>query len=128
MASVREQWARKVSEALVTETDGKWVVLTGTDGVIQVYRLFSRPAPGRLVFVRSLHGHLGKIHSIALSDGRCVSIGDDGSTWVWDLESNWGVEVRGGCTDLTNAGRVVFDERRILSVNEEGLEISHFDI
>jgi hypothetical protein len=128
MATVREQWSRKVAEAVATETDGKWVVLAGTDNVIQVYRLFGRPAPGRLTFVRTLHGHINGIHSLALSDGRCVSIGNDGSIWVWDLECDWGVEVRGRSTDLSRAGRVVFDERRILCADQNGLEISHFDI
>jgi len=128
MSVVREQWSRKVSEVVATETDGKWVILAGSDNVIQVYRLHSRPTPGRLSFVRSLHGHLCGIRSMALSDGRCVSLGNDGCVWVWDLEGDWGVEVRGGSADLTRASRVVFDDRKILCANRDGLEISHFDI
>lgn len=128
LRSLREQWDRKVMKVTATETDGKWVVFAGSANTIQVYRVLKRPAPGQLAFVRSLHGHLGRIHSIALSDGRCVSVGVDGSVWVWDLEMDWGAEVKRGTGDVTLAGKVVFDERRILCVKDGQLEISHFDI
>ncbi|KAJ1596653.1 hypothetical protein NDA14_003013 [Ustilago hordei] len=39
----------------------------------------------RLVHRRSLHGHTGSVHSVALEDGRCVSASADGSIMVWSL-------------------------------------------
>ncbi|EJD03257.1 uncharacterized protein FOMMEDRAFT_168270 [Fomitiporia mediterranea MF3/22] len=68
---------------------------------LQLYRLYiptsSSTVSGnglRLTFVRYLHGHTGPVAALALSDGRCVSRGTDGSIWVWDLERGWGVEVQ----------------------------------
>lgn len=39
----------------------------------------------RLIHRRSLHGHTGSVHSVALEDGRCVSGSADGSVMVWSL-------------------------------------------
>ena len=121
-------WMMKRVGAPIPSPDGKWVVFAGSGSTIQVYRMFSNRRIPQLKFVRSLHGHLGRIHSIALSDGRCVSVGTDGSVWVWDLEMDWDVQVRGGEAEVCLSGRTVFDERRILCLKGGDLEISRFDV
>ncbi|SJX65358.1 uncharacterized protein SRS1_15629 [Sporisorium reilianum f. sp. reilianum] len=93
--------------------DDPFVVLGASDNLIEVYELLgattfvrrtprdihspasasrsatatpSSPTQGlRLVHRRSLHGHTGSVHSVALEDGRCVSGGADGSVMVWSL-------------------------------------------
>jgi hypothetical protein len=131
----REQWSRKVTHVRATATDGKWVAFAGSDNNIQIYRLSKSRKPGlgirgedQLTFVRTLFGHIGSIHSLALADGRCVSLGTDGSLWVWDLEMDWGVEVQRGEENARLVGPVVFDERRILCVRDRKLEVSSFDV
>ncbi|KAJ3763986.1 hypothetical protein EV360DRAFT_32345 [Lentinula raphanica] len=112
---------------------------------LQLYRLslpssttISTSTP-RLTFVRTLHGQLGPVAALALSDGRCVSFGVNGSIWVWDLESIAGTEVATAAAHrdhsfndalrLADATRsVMFDERRIVTaVNERVIE-RRFDI
>ncbi|THH08154.1 hypothetical protein EW145_g2893 [Phellinidium pouzarii] len=121
-------------------------------------KLNATHSPGgvRMTFVRMLHGHTGPVIALAVADGRCVSLGADGSLWVWDLEKGWGVEVQephrpvrvGPYTseyvgaddddeDIGNRrevpmdtplGTVVFDERRIVTTNAYGIEARRFDI
>jgi hypothetical protein len=45
--------------------------------------------PPKLTFVRTLEGPPTStaIDSLYLADGRCVSLGRNGSIWVWDLEA-----------------------------------------
>lgn len=113
---------------------------------LQLYRLHfpssnSATTPPKLTFVRTLHGQTGSISSLALADGRCVSLSLNGSIWVWDLESGGGAEVAGACDiDLEREGfeeeeisrchkhSVVFDERRIISAGKGGMQIRRFDI
>ncbi|KAJ3989945.1 hypothetical protein F5890DRAFT_1483678 [Lentinula detonsa] len=110
---------------------------------LQLYRLslpsstsISSSAP-KLTFVRTLHGQIGPVAALALSDGRCVSFGVNGSIWVWDLESTSGTAVATTLTDrsfddvdrLANAKRsVVFDERRIVTAVNERFVERRFDI
>ncbi|KAJ4483277.1 hypothetical protein J3R30DRAFT_3447351 [Lentinula aciculospora] len=109
---------------------------------LQLYRLslpsfasISSSAP-KLTFVRTLHGQLGPVAALALSDGRCVSFGVNGSIWVWDLESTTGTQVAAPIDDsfddafeLTNAKRSVgFDERRIVTAVNEYVAERRFDI
>ncbi len=108
----------------------------------------------RLTFVRFLHGHTGPVIALSLADGRCVSLGADGSLWVWDLEKGWSAEVQEpqypiGSLDPRKSesedpdeddiadndvipealmGSVVFDERRIISATAHGVELRNFDI
>ena len=166
--SIREQWGRKVAGVADTQTDGKWVVLAPIDQptspstmhssyharlgttscALQLYRLHipsmnaSSNATPRMTFVRMLYGHTGPVIALALADGRCVSLGADGSLWVWDLEKGWGVEVQAthrsfdpdGSTNSSAVangvplGKVVFDERRIVSADIYGIEARRFDI
>jgi len=87
----------------------------------------------RLSFVRFLFGHAGPVVALALADGRCVSLGADGSVWAWDLEADTGAEVasvqgqsaRGRDTEK---GTVIFDERRILSAGTQGVVMRCFDV
>jgi hypothetical protein len=71
---------------------------------------------------------------MALADGRCVTLGKNGSIWVWDLESGTGAEVaspsRSGDpeVDLVEKGTVAFDDRRIITARGGTLLIHQFDI
>ncbi|KAG6873424.1 hypothetical protein C0995_015849 [Termitomyces sp. Mi166 len=109
---------------------------------LQLYRLFLPPTSNsvaapipRLTFVRSLHGQTGPIASLALADGRCVSLGLNGSLWVWDLEAGTGAEVSGlshpdekpvGSFSLTRM--VAFDDRKIITTNGSRVFVHRFDI
>ncbi|KZT27964.1 hypothetical protein NEOLEDRAFT_1109333 [Neolentinus lepideus HHB14362 ss-1] len=165
LQTMRAQWARKVASVADTQTDGKWVVLApGEAGVcaasddsdsaalyrssslysgstLQLYRLHlpsaaHASAAPKLTFVRSLHGQVGPVSALALADGRCVSLGVNGSIWAWDLEAGTGAEVAEGVDVLGDEGRmtvgargaVAFDERRIVSAGVEGVQVRRFDI
>jgi len=117
---------------------------------LQLYRLHlpsstSVTSVPKLTFVRSLHGQIGPVSALALADGRCVSLGVNGSIWVWDLEGGTGAEVlsKGDIADVVEAeeddsemmrtamsvkGTVVFDERRIISANAGGVRVWRFDV
>ena len=60
----------------------------------------SSTGAAKLTFVRTLHGHIGPISTLALADGRCVSLGVNGSIWVWDLEGGVGTEVSAGVPEV----------------------------
>ncbi|KAF5317044.1 hypothetical protein D9611_003946 [Ephemerocybe angulata] len=178
LRAMREQWGRKVSQVMDTQTDGKWVVLAPGDRLssyagysppqehsspssappfpvsaammsspmhsalgLQLYRLTLPPqsssvsaSPPKLTFVRTLHGQMGPIASLALADGRCVSLGHNGSIWVWDLENGTGAEVAAGDFPAIDAhpepvrGAVVFDEKRIISALAGNVVVRRFDI
>ncbi|KAI0644489.1 hypothetical protein C8Q79DRAFT_1001829 [Trametes meyenii] len=127
---------------------------------LQLYRLYlpsstSSSSSPKLTFVRTLHGQIGPVSTLALADGRCVSLGMNGSIWVWDLEAGTGVEVSPGITGpaddardgdededpamdpfeavklraATGAqGSVIFDDRRIVSSHGTEVEIRRFDV
>lgn len=122
---------------------------------LQLYRLhlpssLSGSSSPKLTFVRTLHGQLGPVSTLALADGRCVSLGMNGSIWVWDLETGSGTEVSGGISERLGdeddegradpwqdvlqrttsgvRGMVVFDDRRIVTSSVHGVEIRRFDI
>ncbi|KAI6110530.1 hypothetical protein EDD16DRAFT_1694294 [Pisolithus croceorrhizus] len=114
---------------------------------LQLYRLHLPPSTSlhrpKLTFVRTLHGPRGPISAVAVADGRCVSLGADGSIWVWDLESGRRAEVAapveqlieeadaGACMSRGSGlsrGMVVFDERRIVSAGIRGIEERRFDV
>jgi hypothetical protein len=173
--AIRAQWARKVSSVADAQTDGKWIVLApghrpprqsrprgstfvsthNSPTALQLYRLVLPPitadahklrnARPKLVFVRALHGHTGPVSAVSLADGRCVSLGVDGSIWVWDLEEGRGALVAtgaggeggGGGTPWPGwaampEGSVVFDERRIASASIDAhagrVNVCTFDI
>jgi len=101
--------------------DGKWVILASGRGTpensssrqslssptfqnsrsctgLQLYRLVLpahsnsvSASPPKLNFIRTLHDHTSTISAVA--DGRCISLGENGSIWVWDLEARSGAEV-----------------------------------
>ncbi|OSC99416.1 hypothetical protein PYCCODRAFT_1395326 [Trametes coccinea BRFM310] len=127
---------------------------------LQLYRLFlpssaSSSSSPKLTFVRTLHGQIGPVSTLALADGRCVSLGMNGSIWVWDLEAGTGTEVSPGITGppetvddddegeqredgafeavklrlaMGARGSVVFDDRRIVSAHGTDVEVRRFDI
>ncbi|CAL1708019.1 unnamed protein product [Somion occarium] len=111
---------------------------------LQLYRLHlpsstSSSSLPKLNFVRTLHGQTGSVSALALADGRCVSLGVNGSIWAWDLEGGTGAEVSGARpVDLDELesldvhplvkGAVVFDERQIISADSRGVEVRRFDI
>ncbi|KAF8070570.1 hypothetical protein FPV67DRAFT_1561346 [Lyophyllum atratum] len=106
---------------------------------LQLYRLYLpssnsvASSPPKLAFVRSLHGQVGPIASLALSDGRCVSLGLNGSLWVWDLEAGTGAEVsgprsEGSVSNYLGKRTVAFDERRIITTEASRVLIRRFDI
>ena len=89
--------------------------------------------------MRTLHGQIGPVSALALADGRCVSLGVNGSIWVWDLEGGTGAEVSSGGSfdpdDLGSLdvspftkGSIVFDERQIVTAHSGGVEVRRFDI
>ncbi|PCH43948.1 hypothetical protein WOLCODRAFT_133039 [Wolfiporia cocos MD-104 SS10] len=122
-----------------------------TASALQLYRLHL-PASGsasapKLTFVRSLHGQIGPVSSLSLADGRCVSLGVNGSIWVWDLEGGTGAEVSGAVDALgesrgrkgeekeeperevmSTKGSVVFDERKIVSASGGEVKVWRFDV
>lgn len=117
--------------------------------ILQLYRLslpspspwsasYSSPHP-KLTFVRSLHGQTGPVSALALADGRCVSLGLNGSIWVWDLEGGTGAEVAAPDSvsidsgldlgdDRLVKGTVVFDEKRIITAGASGVVVRRFDV
>lgn len=108
---------------------------------LQLYRLILpshsnsvSASPPKLNFVRTLHGQTSPISAIALSDGRCVSLGQNGSIWVWDLEGGTGAEVApaddfiGEHIMQAGRGTVSFNERRIVSAHAGRVVIRRFDI
>ena len=107
---------------------------------LQLYRL-SLPSPSpsvsaprpKLTFIRNLQGHNGPVSSIAVADGRCVSLGADGSIWVWDLEAGTSTEVSGKHSEIfsdthVDSGAVAFDERRIVTARGGDIMIRRFDM
>ncbi|KAF9012448.1 hypothetical protein BDQ17DRAFT_1321469 [Cyathus striatus] len=108
---------------------------------LQLYRLslpssssVSAPIP-KLTFVRTLHGQSGPVTALALADGRCVSLGYNGSIWVWDLEGGTGAEVAGPQLQADESpsiscakGTVAFDERRILTAHGDDVVVRRFDV
>ncbi len=155
LRNVREQWSRKVGSVASTQTDGRWVVLapaapgeacppggfTPASLPLQLYRL-SLPSPRagssaapKLTFVRNLRGQKSPVSALALSDGRCVGLGVDGSVWVWDLENGSGAEVTGEASEPSaelcpsQRGTIAFDERRIITPGAMGtILVRDFDI
>jgi hypothetical protein len=108
---------------------------------IQLYRLVLpshsnsvSASPPKLNFVRTLHGHTSPISAVALADGRCISLGENGSIWVWDLEAGSGAEVTSPDKTFTDSampstkGMVSFDERRIVSAIAGKVVVRRFDI
>ncbi|KAH9917882.1 uncharacterized protein BXZ73DRAFT_53172 [Epithele typhae] len=122
---------------------------------LQLYRLHlpasgSTSAAPKITFVRTLHGQTGPVCGLALADGRCVSLGVNGSVWVWDLEGGTGTEVGAGIADVGpdeedgaraavwegvrarllqgTRGAVLFDDRRIVSAGAGGVQVRRFDI
>jgi len=161
LQAVREQWGRKVGSVAGTQTDGRWVVLapavqgeehppggfTPASFPLQLYRLSSPPlragggAAPKLTFVRCLLGHTCPVSALALADGRCVSLGVDGTVWVWDLENGRGTEVASSVCGasspsksdeeclLTARGMIAFDERRIITAGYSGgVMVRDFDV
>ncbi len=112
---------------------------------LQLYRLifppqkpFSSSRP-RISFVRTLHGQTGPIAALALSDGRCVSLGFNGSIWVWDLEVGTGAQVAAanlnsvehlalGPNSEPIRGSVSFDERRLIIAQGDNIVARRFDV
>ncbi|KAF9024838.1 hypothetical protein BDZ89DRAFT_1017301 [Hymenopellis radicata] len=152
LQSIRDQWSRKVSAISDTQTDGKWVVLAPTEDrtidhplvasamysptTLQLYRL-SLPTTAsvasgqaKLTFVRNLHGQTGPVTSLALADGRCVSLGLNGGVWVWDLEAGTGAQVCEPSIDPVSTRKcaLVFDERRVVTAGADRLVIRRFDV
>ncbi|KAJ7446193.1 hypothetical protein B0H11DRAFT_1746167 [Mycena galericulata] len=102
---------------------------------LQLYRLFLPPATSvaspqpKLSFVRHLHHTAGAVSSMALADGRCVTLGKNGGIWVWDLESGTGAEVAPPSElDSVEKGTVVFDDRRIITARAGTLLVHLFDV
>jgi hypothetical protein len=114
---------------------------SNSSATLQLYRLYLpaqstsiAASPPKLIFVRSLHGQIGPISSLALADGRCVSLGQNGSLWVWDLEAATGAEVsvsrskNAGVNNCLMQGAVAFDDRRIITAETTGVVVRRFDV
>lgn len=147
---MRDQWARRVKHAsdVALDPDGRWIVLgPGADAgtapnALQLYRLSFRSGSAtgtdtqpKLIFVRHLHGLSGPVSCLAIAGGRCVCVGANGSMRVWDLEHGAGAEIReadakqwegGGVAN--RQGAVVLDDRKVVSISQEGVQVRRFDI
>ncbi|KAL4258276.1 F-box domain-containing protein [Pleurotus pulmonarius] len=110
---------------------------------LQLYRLSLPSAPihrpnsvgqSKITFVRYLEGQTSPVCALALADGRCVSLGMNGSIWVWDLENGTGAEVAAPASIpyhlgwQARPGSVVFDDRRIITADHDGIVVRRFDI
>ncbi|KAF8897067.1 hypothetical protein CPB84DRAFT_1848003 [Gymnopilus junonius] len=108
---------------------------------LQLYRLVLpaqsssvSASPPKLNFVRTLHGHTSPVSSLALADGRCVSLGLNGNIRVWDLEAGTSAEVAPADETMMDGilrpekGSVSFDERRIVTARSGKVVIRRFDI
>ncbi|KAK0241741.1 hypothetical protein EDD85DRAFT_820153 [Armillaria nabsnona] len=103
---------------------------------LQLYRLSLPPmssvasSPPKLTFARNLHGQIGPVSSLALADGRCVSLGLNGGVWVWDLETGTSAKVCDPESSPPGCGKrtLVFDERRVVSSGPNGIVVRRFDV
>lgn len=109
---------------------------------LQLYRLIfpahsnlaASGSPPKLTFVRMLHGHTSTVAALTVADGRCISLGENGSIWVWDLEAGSGTEVAPSDETVTQpafpsaTGMISFDERRIVTVLSGKIAVRRFDI
>jgi hypothetical protein len=110
---------------------------------LQLYRLVLpaqsnsvSASPPKLNFVRTLHGQTSPVTALALADGRCVSLGLNGSIWVWDLEGGTGAEVAPPNDSITTndfnlqstKDTVSFDERQIITAYAGKIIVRRFDI
>ena len=110
---------------------------------LQLYRLVLpiqsnsvSASPPKLNFVRTLWGQTSPVTALALADGRCVSLGLNGSIWVWDLEGGTGAEVAPpndttAANDFnlqTSKDAVSFDERQIITAYAGKIVVRRFDI
>ena len=110
---------------------------------LQLYRLVLpaqsnsvSASPPKLNFVRTLYGQTSPVTALALADGRCVSLGLNGSIWVWDLEGGTGAEVAPPNDSITiddpnwqsTKDTVSFDERQIITAYAGKIVVRRFDI
>ena len=110
---------------------------------LQLYRLVLpaqsnsvSASPPKLNFVRTLYGQTSPVSALALADGRCVSLGLNGSIWVWDLEGGTGAEVAPPNDSITTndfnlqstRDTVSFDERQIITAYAGKIVVRRFDI
>ena len=106
---------------------------------LQLYRLVLpvqsnsvSASPPKLNFVRTLYGQTSPVTALALADGRCVSLGLNGSIWVWDLEGGTGAEVAPADSSIItndfNLHTVSFDERQIITAYAGRVVVRRFDI
>ena len=110
---------------------------------LQLYRLVLpaqsnsvSASPPKLNFVRTLYGQTSPVTALALADGRCVSLGLNGSIWVWDLEGGTGAEVAPPNDSITTndsnlqsaKDTVSFDERQIVTAYAGKIVVRRFDI
>ncbi|KIJ49712.1 hypothetical protein M422DRAFT_66161 [Sphaerobolus stellatus SS14] len=129
METMNEHQSLKLPSASAISTDGRYVAISSAaSSSIQLYRLSSRPSGSKLSFVRILDGHTGPVQALYMADGRCISLSQDGSLWVWDLDRG-GVEVKTeGLQDLPHTTKVLFDERRIVIVLNGRIVVKRFDV
>lgn len=129
LVTLNDRQLLKLPIVSCTSTDGRYVAVASPASTsIQLYKLSSRSAGSKLSFVRYLYGHASPIQALSMSDGRCVSLSQDGSLWIWDLDRE-GVEVKTECLDdLTSSTKVFFDERRIIVVVRGRIVIKRFDV
>ena len=110
---------------------------------LQLYRLVLpaqsnsvSASPPKLNFIRTLYGQTSPVTALALADGRCVSLGSNGSIWVWDLEGGTGAEVAPPNDSITTndfnllstKDTVSFDERQIVTAYAGKIVVRRFDI
>lgn len=65
--------------------EAPFVVVGSSDNGISVFRVVDDDSKLTVEHLTSLQGHTGKVYSVSLNEGRCVTGGSDGSVRVWKL-------------------------------------------
>jgi hypothetical protein len=123
--NLRRAAAGKMPAVTSVQSDGRHLVVAPQgENYMELYRL----RQSSLGFVKILFGPVQSICAIAVADGRCVCISQDGVLWIYDLDGGWGVEVQDKVdyVDKKNT-QLYFDDRRIVVTTPAQIQTISFD-